>query len=87
MASGFGYNGQNRCFPFWQDFEKCYILSPQDNKSECRAKKDDYMECLHHFKEQARVNIIKAAEIKNYKNSSQVGSKHKIIDLSDTSTS
>ncbi|OCF44274.1 NADH dehydrogenase (ubiquinone) Fe-S protein 5 [Kwoniella heveanensis CBS 569] len=50
--------GRTRCFPFWQEFSKCYASAekPQD----CVAQKDDYMECLHRTKEIARAKEIKA---------------------------
>ncbi|PVU96806.1 hypothetical protein BB559_002253 [Furculomyces boomerangus] len=87
MASGFGYSGQNRCFTFFQDFEKCYLLAPQDNKSECLLKKEDYMECLHHYKEEAKVRIIQTTERRNYQKSGTMGGSSKIINLDpDSST-
>ncbi|WVQ85179.1 hypothetical protein IAT38_007344 [Cryptococcus sp. DSM 104549] len=59
MASGFGYTGgRTRCFPFWQEFSKCYANAetPQD----CVTQREDYLECLHHTKEIARAKEIKA---------------------------
>ncbi|KAI9145761.1 hypothetical protein BKA69DRAFT_464367 [Paraphysoderma sedebokerense] len=51
MASGYGLSGgRPRCFPFWQDFQKCYI-SADNPQQECGIYKEDYFECLHHFKE------------------------------------
>ncbi|KXN68372.1 hypothetical protein CONCODRAFT_19024 [Conidiobolus coronatus NRRL 28638] len=61
MASGFGLNGgRNRCFPFWQEVQKCYITS--DKSVECKPFLDDYLECLHHTKEISRAKAIKAEE-------------------------
>ncbi|KAG2218012.1 hypothetical protein INT45_010809 [Circinella minor] len=63
MASGFGLNGgRGRCFHFWQEFNKCYAGA--DFPQQCNAQRDDYMECLHHTKEFARVAHIKAEELK-----------------------
>ncbi|KAI8908037.1 hypothetical protein EDD86DRAFT_173996, partial [Gorgonomyces haynaldii] len=50
MSSGFGLNGgRGRCFPFWQEFAKCYVESEEPKL--CAAFKEDYMECLFHKKE------------------------------------
>ncbi|GAA5908763.1 hypothetical protein JCM5296_005762 [Sporobolomyces johnsonii] len=58
MASGFGYNGgRSRCFPFWQDFQKCYAGA--DVPEQCTLQKEDYLECLHHTKEVSRAMKIK----------------------------
>ncbi|KAJ1921667.1 hypothetical protein H4219_000399 [Mycoemilia scoparia] len=62
MASGFGYQGRNRCFEFWQEFKKCYILSEDPVQKDCVPLRDDYVECLHSFKEIARVQKIQAVE-------------------------
>ncbi|GAA5842746.1 hypothetical protein JCM9279_003971 [Rhodotorula babjevae] len=59
MASGFGYTGgRSRCFPFWQDFQKCYAGA--DAPEQCIAQKEDYLECLHHTKEVSRALRIKS---------------------------
>ncbi|ODN75519.1 hypothetical protein L202_06645 [Cryptococcus amylolentus CBS 6039] len=59
MASGFGYTGgRTRCFPFWQEFSKCYANA--DKPTDCIAPKDDYLECLHNTKEIARAKEVKA---------------------------
>ncbi|GAA5836389.1 hypothetical protein JCM11251_001479 [Rhodosporidiobolus azoricus] len=59
MASGFGYTGgRSRCFPFWQDFQKCYAGA--DVPEQCVAQKEDYLECLHHTKEVSRAMRIKS---------------------------
>ncbi|CDS14233.1 hypothetical protein LRAMOSA06403 [Lichtheimia ramosa] len=63
MSSGFGLDGgRGRCFHFWQEFNKCYATA--DFPKQCVAQRDDYMECLHHTKEFARVTRIKAEELK-----------------------
>ncbi|KAI7865683.1 hypothetical protein BDF14DRAFT_1957918 [Spinellus fusiger] len=63
MASGFGYNGsRGRCFQFWQEFNKCYANA--DFPQQCLSERDDYLECLHHTKEYARITRIKAEELK-----------------------
>lgn len=57
--SGFGYTGgRSRCFPFWQDFQKCYAGA--DTPGECTLAKEDYLECLHHTKEVSRALTIKS---------------------------
>ncbi|KAI9315871.1 hypothetical protein BX666DRAFT_1952325 [Dichotomocladium elegans] len=63
MSSGFGLDGgRGRCFHFWQEFNKCYASA--DFPQQCLAQRDDYMECLHHTKEFARVARIKTEELK-----------------------
>ncbi|KAJ3106822.1 hypothetical protein HDU97_005534 [Phlyctochytrium planicorne] len=48
--SGFGTNGgRGRCFPFFQEFSKCYVQA--DSPKECLLKYEDYQECLYHRKE------------------------------------
>lgn len=50
MSSGFGLKGgRGRCFPFWQEFAKCYASA--DHPEDCRLQYDDYQECLFHRKE------------------------------------
>ncbi|GAA6056213.1 hypothetical protein JCM3770_002090 [Rhodotorula araucariae] len=59
MASGYSYTGgRNRCFPFWQDFQKCYASA--DAPEQCVLQKEDYLECLHHTKEVSRALRIKS---------------------------
>ncbi|KAI8586799.1 hypothetical protein BDZ88DRAFT_399429 [Geranomyces variabilis] len=54
MSSGFGLNGgRGRCFPFWQDFAKCYVQTDAP-KEDCRLQFEDYQECLYHRKEVRR---------------------------------
>jgi NADH dehydrogenase (ubiquinone) Fe-S protein 5 len=50
MSSGFGLKGgRGRCFPFWQEFAKCYASA--DHPEDCRLQYEDYQECLFHRKE------------------------------------
>ncbi|KAJ1645312.1 hypothetical protein LPJ64_003088 [Coemansia asiatica] len=81
MASGIGYRGTNRCFPFWEDFQQCYFSSKQESRSDCVGARDDYLECLHHFKEIARVRTIQAVERENFAKAKNNGTEHKIISL------
>ncbi|GAA5810520.1 hypothetical protein MFLAVUS_003943 [Mucor flavus] len=63
MASGFGLDGgRGRCFHFWQEFNKCYASA--DLPQQCLDQRDDYLECLHHTKEFARITLIKTEELK-----------------------
>ncbi|KAI8369768.1 hypothetical protein BD560DRAFT_352555 [Blakeslea trispora] len=63
MASGFGLDGgRGRCFHFWQEFNKCYASA--DLPQQCLDQRDDYLECLHHTKEFARITRIKTEELK-----------------------
>eukprot|EP00634_Sargassococcus_sp_CCMP2135_P016198 CAMPEP_0198656508 /NCGR_PEP_ID=MMETSP1467-20131203/9929_1 /TAXON_ID=1462469 /ORGANISM="unid. sp., Strain CCMP2135" /LENGTH=76 /DNA_ID=CAMNT_0044392551 /DNA_START=50 /DNA_END=280 /DNA_ORIENTATION=+ len=57
MASGFGaFGGIGRCYPFWMSFKEC--MRENDEKLVCKPHQEDYMECLHHNKEFARMNKI-----------------------------
>ncbi|KAJ3119960.1 hypothetical protein HK098_004995 [Nowakowskiella sp. JEL0407] len=63
MSSGFGTNGgRGRCFPFWQEFAKCYVSV--DDPIECKNQYEDYNECLYHKKELKRLKMV---EEKYYK--------------------
>ncbi|TCD62767.1 hypothetical protein EIP91_006439, partial [Steccherinum ochraceum] len=74
MASGFSASGGTpRCFAFWQEFSKCYAST--DNPSQCRVQADDYLECLHHKKEIARANAVKAEFIKRAEHQALEGRK------------
>ncbi|KAJ3274360.1 hypothetical protein HDU76_010718, partial [Blyttiomyces sp. JEL0837] len=54
----FGTNGgRGRCFPFFQEFAKCYVQA--DATKECLLQFEDYQECLHHKKELQRLAIIR----------------------------
>lgn len=57
MASGYGFKGgRGRCFPFWQEFAKCY--GSADNVDQCELQYEDYQECLFHKKEYARLKMV-----------------------------
>ncbi|ETV79588.1 hypothetical protein H257_06847 [Aphanomyces astaci] len=57
MSSGFGFKGTaNRCYAFWKDVERCNVEAAQPGQ--CSAAVEDYLECLHHKKELARMNAI-----------------------------
>ncbi|KAL7269425.1 hypothetical protein RUND412_007915 [Rhizina undulata] len=53
------------CFPFWQDFLACYVISTssdsEDSKWKCLPQREDYYECLHHNKEIQKTKILQAA--------------------------
>ncbi|KAJ2271787.1 Maturation and nuclear export of 40S ribosomal subunits interacting protein [Coemansia sp. RSA 451] len=83
MASGIGYRGTNRCFPFWEDFQQCYFSSTEKTRADCVPARDDYLECLHHFKEIARVRAIQTVERNNYAKNKANGTDHKIISAKD----
>ncbi|RDW83290.1 NADH:ubiquinone oxidoreductase subunit [Coleophoma crateriformis] len=72
MASGYGNTGgQGRCFPFWQEVLSCYVVNTADGdasgKKKCAPVLEDYYECLHHKKEEARVSSIQQAYRKQAK--------------------
>jgi len=50
------HTGRTRCFPFWQEFSKCYAKA--ETPAECIAQKEDYMECLHRTKEVSSCSIM-----------------------------
>ncbi|KAF7316456.1 PX domain-containing protein [Mycena indigotica] len=61
--SGFSFTGgPSRCNPYWQEFAKCY--SKVSHPSQCANQRDDYLECLHHKKEKARLAAIQT-ELQN----------------------
>ncbi|KAF1985308.1 hypothetical protein K402DRAFT_422259 [Aulographum hederae CBS 113979] len=66
MSSGWGLNGgPSRCFPFWQELLACYVVNTSKDddsgKAKCIPAMEDYYECLHHKKEEARVRAIQTA--------------------------
>ncbi|KAF8137464.1 hypothetical protein EV363DRAFT_1581078 [Boletus edulis] len=74
MASGFSYTGgRSRCFAYWQEFQKCY--AQVDAPQECKLQAEDYLECLHHRKEIARANAVKAEFIKQAEHQAKEGRK------------
>jgi NADH dehydrogenase (ubiquinone) Fe-S protein 5 len=55
MASGFGTQGKTgRCYSFWTEFSSC--MAHAADPKECRLKREDYFECLHHKKEFTALN-------------------------------
>ncbi|KZT60866.1 hypothetical protein CALCODRAFT_70097 [Calocera cornea HHB12733] len=74
MASGFSYSGgPSRCFPFWQEFAKCYAEA--DYPSQCLLKKEDYVECLHHTQEKTRAKILRYNALKKQQREAAEGKK------------
>eukprot|EP00639_Heterosigma_akashiwo_P002266 CAMPEP_0194584010 /NCGR_PEP_ID=MMETSP0292-20121207/16749_1 /TAXON_ID=39354 /ORGANISM="Heterosigma akashiwo, Strain CCMP2393" /LENGTH=78 /DNA_ID=CAMNT_0039438879 /DNA_START=41 /DNA_END=277 /DNA_ORIENTATION=+ len=66
MASGWGIKGSvGRCYPFWNAFTEC--VEKAEERKDCLIFRDDYMECLHHKKEGARMEAI-AAEMQRQAN-------------------
>ncbi|KAK9381502.1 uncharacterized protein V2V93DRAFT_367122 [Kockiozyma suomiensis] len=62
MSSGFGLKGGvGRCYNNWVDFLQC---TKDEQKglvtlAECRLPRNDYLECLKHHKEKARLYEIR----------------------------
>ena len=57
MASGYGVNApMGRCYPIFLSLSECAASSK--NRDACDELRDDYMECLHHKKEVARLNAV-----------------------------
>jgi len=57
MTSYFGaHGGIPRCAEFWIDFHNC-MNTATDGRA-CAGAQADYMECLHHDKEYARIDAI-----------------------------
>ncbi|XP_024451096.1 uncharacterized protein LOC7487782 isoform X1 [Populus trichocarpa] len=51
MASGWGITGnKGRCYDFWIDFSEC--MSQCREPKDCAFLREDYLECLHHSKEE-----------------------------------
>ncbi|KAK5940365.1 hypothetical protein PMZ80_007785 [Knufia obscura] len=66
MASGYGiHGGTSRCFPYWQEYMACYVMTKDDpvarEKGPCLPRLEDYYECLHHKKEYARARAMQEA--------------------------
>eukprot|EP00518_Triparma_eleuthera_P001100 CAMPEP_0182453220 /NCGR_PEP_ID=MMETSP1319-20130603/376_1 /TAXON_ID=172717 /ORGANISM="Bolidomonas pacifica, Strain RCC208" /LENGTH=73 /DNA_ID=CAMNT_0024651123 /DNA_START=253 /DNA_END=474 /DNA_ORIENTATION=+ len=61
MSSGFGaLGGVGRCYEFWLSFEACATTTSPAKA--CFPQRDDYLECLHHKKEFARIKEIEKAK-------------------------
>ncbi|KAI4528910.1 hypothetical protein K523DRAFT_347578 [Schizophyllum commune Tattone D] len=67
MASGYAAEGggRGRCYPYWQEFLKCYTRT--DLPTKCRPASDDYFECLHRTKEIARQETVRNQMVLNAK--------------------
>ncbi|KAJ1971363.1 hypothetical protein H4R35_005308 [Dimargaris xerosporica] len=77
MASGYGFSGPNRCFTFWQDFLKCH--NQADSRHQCDPQREDYLECLHPYKEETRMRIILDEAERQKKTNAK--SSDKVLDL------
>eukprot|EP00049_Salpingoeca_infusionum_P017449 m.353006 g.353006 ORF g.353006 m.353006 type:complete len:86 (+) comp16663_c0_seq1:96-353(+) len=53
------YGGEGRCYRFWQDFVACTKKNGGE-KAVCVPAKEDYLECLHHTKQNARLAKVEA---------------------------
>ncbi|KAI5804317.1 hypothetical protein EDC01DRAFT_779211 [Geopyxis carbonaria] len=66
------------CYPFWQDFLACYVSNTADSSEEgrwrCVPQKNDYYECLHHRKEAAKVQEVRAAYLRRLEQGGAIGS-------------
>ncbi|KAG5176409.1 NADH-ubiquinone oxidoreductase-like protein [Tribonema minus] len=64
MSSGFGVRGGvGRCYPIFSALNQC--IAQADNREDCSDFRDDYFECLHHFKEFQRAKVINEQQAKN----------------------
>ncbi|CAI5717673.1 unnamed protein product [Peronospora farinosa] len=53
MSSGFGFKGrEGRCYQFWKGVEQC--SKDTEYSGQCGKQVEDYIECLHHRKEELR---------------------------------
>ncbi len=60
--SGHGLQGKpSRCFVYWQELMGC-VAQQEETWAPCVAKKEDYLECLHHTKELRRLKFIASHE-------------------------
>ncbi|KAJ7728970.1 hypothetical protein DFH07DRAFT_757048, partial [Mycena maculata] len=50
--------GPSRCSAFWQEFTKCYAGA--EYPLQCKAQRDDYLECVHGTKEVPRTAALAA---------------------------
>ncbi|KAK9468685.1 hypothetical protein V1512DRAFT_61833 [Lipomyces arxii] len=62
MSSGFGLSGgKGRCYDLWLDVVKC--SNDVDNgtmtRAQCQVPLSDFVECLHHNRERARLEEIR----------------------------
>ena len=51
MVVGFGaHGGRGRCYLLWQDFVSCISKAGKASMDVCQNEREDYLECLHHYK-------------------------------------
>ncbi|KAG7350608.1 hypothetical protein IV203_009968 [Nitzschia inconspicua] len=62
MSSGVGVKGTlGRCYPFYADLKKCVQKKTLESPTAmCWAENEDYFECMHGFKEKARILQVAA---------------------------
>ncbi|KAL1503342.1 hypothetical protein AB1Y20_011394 [Prymnesium parvum] len=71
MASGYGsFTPMGRCFPLFREFSNCAGTSL--DREACRDYYDDYIECLHHKKENTYLNEITKTRLKKIKDGEEV---------------
>ncbi|OSX77019.1 hypothetical protein BU14_0165s0013 [Porphyra umbilicalis] len=60
MASGgVGTRGTSgRCYSLWMDYSQC--VDDAAVPTACLDVRDDYIECLHHYKEFMRMKVVAA---------------------------
>ncbi|KAK9323252.1 hypothetical protein V1517DRAFT_338084 [Lipomyces orientalis] len=62
MASGFGLTGgKSRCYDLWVDLAQCEteFKSGAIERSACQTKLADFIECLDHKRERARLEEVR----------------------------
>ncbi|KAK9328656.1 NADH:ubiquinone oxidoreductase 11.5kD subunit [Lipomyces starkeyi] len=62
MSSGFGLTGgKSRCYNLWVDLAQCEseFKSGAIERSACQTKLADFVECLDHKRERARLEEIR----------------------------
>ncbi|KAK9240479.1 hypothetical protein V1525DRAFT_385487 [Lipomyces kononenkoae] len=62
MSSGFGLTGgKSRCYSLWVDLAQCEseFKSGAIERSACQTKLADFIECLDHKRERARLEEIR----------------------------
>ena len=51
--------GVGRCYPFFKDLEACVLAEPKRHDvTKCLPLQEDYLECLHHFKEKTQHQAV-----------------------------
>ncbi|KAK9448469.1 uncharacterized protein V1518DRAFT_419049 [Limtongia smithiae] len=62
MSSGYSLQGgPGRCYDNWMDVMKCgkEMKAGALERSECQLQLSDYMECLYHMREKARLSEMR----------------------------